>query len=190
MPLDDQAVLNPAVGHYYFAPTTGQPIPDDPTAPADPWVDLGHTSLEDPFGITTEGGETETLGTWQNKNLRNVTSPRVETVTFALQQWDEQAYRAFFGVNGALADAGGRNVFQVPAVPQELEGALFVLVKDGGRGLFFHFPRVSIARADDIEFDPEALAGLPVRATILGLAGSDFTQQVSEMFDLAPAPGS
>ncbi|MFF3373587.1 hypothetical protein ACFYXF_11645 [Streptomyces sp. NPDC002680] len=27
-----------------------------------------------------------------------------------------------------------------PNVIEELEGALFVLVKDGGNGIFFHFP--------------------------------------------------
>ncbi|WP_455771435.1 phage tail tube protein [Streptomyces malaysiensis] len=48
--------------------------------------------------------------------------------------------------------------------PEEPEGALFILVQDGAHGLFFHFPRVSIARADDISFDAETLAGLPVPA--------------------------
>ncbi|MFD8336795.1 hypothetical protein ACFV42_29605 [Streptomyces solisilvae] len=190
MPLDDNAVLNPAVGHYYFAPTTGQPIPDDITNPAAPYVDLGHSSLDDLFGITSEGGETETLGTWQNKNLRNTVSPRVETVTFALQQWDEQAYRAFWGANATTADIGGRTVVQTPSVPEELEGALFVLVRDGANGMFFHFPRVSIARADDISFDAEALAGLPVRATVLGMSGQDWTYQVGTLAPLSIPPGS
>ncbi|NGO71448.1 hypothetical protein [Streptomyces boncukensis] len=190
VPLDDNAVLNPAVGHYYFAPTTGQPLPDDITAPAEPWADFGHTSLDDPFGITTDGGETETLGTWQNKNLRNTTSPRVESVTFALQQWDESAYRAFWGANATTAEAAGRTVVQVPSVPQELEGALFVLVRDGANGMFFHFPRVSIARADDIEFDAEELAGLPVRATVLGMSGQEWTYQVGTLAALSTPPGS
>ncbi|ATL85605.1 hypothetical protein SMALA_5375 [Streptomyces malaysiensis subsp. malaysiensis] len=48
--------------------------------------------------------------------------------------------------------------------PEEPEGALFILVQDGAHGLFFHFTRVSIARADDISFDAETLAGLPVPA--------------------------
>ncbi len=190
MPLDDDAVLNPAVGHYYFAPTTGQPIPDDILTPAEPWLDLGHTALEDPFGITSEGGETTTLGTWQNANLRNTTSPRVESVTFVLQQWDEQAYRAYWGANGTITEAGPYPVFQTPNVPEELEGALFVLVRDGATGMFFHFPRVSIARADDISFDPAALAGLPVRATVLGMSGQEWSQQVSPVFPLSTPPGS
>lgn len=190
MPLDDNAVLNPAVGHYYFAPTTGQPLPDDIANPPAPWVDLGHTSLDDPFGITSDGGDTTTLGTWQNKNLRNTTAPRVESVTFALQQWDEQAYRAFWGANATTTEATGRTVVQAPSVPEELEGALLVVVRDGASALFFHFPRVSIARADDISFDAEELAGLPVRATVLGMSGQEWTYQVGTVGPLSAPPGS
>lgn len=81
-------------------------------------------------------------------------------------------------------------VVQTPSVFEELEGTLFVLVRDGANGVFFHFPRVSIARADDIEFDPEALAGLPVRATVLGTSGQDWTYQVGTLAPLPTPPGS
>lgn len=181
MAIDDDAVLNPAIGHYYYAPTAGQARPSDPLAPASPWVDLGHTSLDDPFGLTSEGGDTTTLGTWQNKNLRNVTSPRVESVTFQVMQWDSVGLKLYYGSNAAVS---GGNV-RVPKSPQETEGALFVLVEDGLEQVAMYWPKVSIYRADDLSFDPEALAGLPVRATVLETSGQDWLYEVTPKGDLS-----
>lgn len=181
MALDDDAVLNPAVGHYYFAPV-GTAKPTDPMAPAAPWADLGHTSLEEPFGITSEGGETTTLGTWQNKKLRNVNAPRVQSVAFVLQQWDADALKLYYGSNSATASDGS---IREPENPVETEGALYVLVEDGFDQVAFYWPRVSVYRADDISFDSEALAGLPVRATILGTTGQDWISEITPKGDLA-----
>jgi hypothetical protein len=181
MALDDDATLVPAIGHFFFNPAINAPRPVNPLAPPAPWIDWGHTSLEDPFGMTSEGGETTTLGTWQNKALRNVTSPRVRQIAFIGQQWDEQNYRAYFGANGATV--GGW--FRAPANPEELTGTLLVVVEDGGEQLGMYFQRVSIAQADDIEFDPEELAGLPLRATILGTSGQDWLFEISPKGDLS-----
>lgn len=180
MALDDGATLVPAVGHYFFAPAKGQARPTDPFAPATPWVDLGHTSLDDPFGITSEGGDTTTLGTWQNKALRNSHAPRVESISFVLQQWDEASLKLYYGSNAATV--GGR--VRVPEAAVETEGALFVRVDDGEGALAFYWPAVSIYRADDISFDPEALAGLPVRATILGYSTNDWLYEIDPKGDL------
>lgn len=182
MALDDDAVLVPAVGHYWFNPTAGAAKPANVLAPATPWVDFGHTSLEDPFGLTSEGGEVSTLGTWQNKALRNVTSPRIQAVTFIAQQWDEQAYKMYFGGNGSI-NAG---YFRVPVNPTETQGALLAVVEDGAEQVGMYFPKVSIARADDIEFDAEEIAGLPLRATILGTSAQDWLFEISPKGDLVP----
>lgn len=56
--------------------------------------------------------------------------------------------------------------------------------------MFFHFPGVSIARADDISFDVEILTGLPVRVTVLGMSGQEWTYQVRTLAPLSTAPGS
>ncbi|PZG20598.1 hypothetical protein [Nonomuraea aridisoli] len=184
MALDDDAVLVPAIGHYWFAPTVGVTRPANVLAPGDPFIDFGHTSLEDPFGLTSEGGEVTTLGTWQNQALRNVTSPRIRQVTFIAQQWDEQTYQAYFGANGSVVEG----YFQVPANPTELTGTMLVVVEDGAEQLAMYFQRVSIAQADDIEFDAEALAGLPLRATILGVSGQPWLFEISPKGDLIPVP--
>lgn len=177
MSLDDDAVLIPATGHYFFAPTVGEAKPADPLAPTTPYVDLGHTSLDDPFGITSEGGDVTTLGTWQNKALRTSIAPRVESITFALQQWDATTLKLYYGSNSTTNGTDGS--VQTPANPVPTEGTLYVLVTDGDENLAMYFPHVSIFRADDISFDAEALAGLPVAATVLGQSGEDFLYEIT-----------
>lgn len=169
MALDDTATVVPAVGEYWFHSEVGAPPPADVDDPgADGYEHLGHTALEEPFSITSEGGEETVLGTWQNPQLRTVNSPRVESVAFVLQQWTEETYRLYYGAN-ATQDANG--YVMVPEHPIKVQGALFVLIRDGEERLPLWFPRVEIYRADDITADPEALMGLPVRATILGRSG-------------------
>jgi len=169
MALVDDADLVPAVGEYHFHPAVNTPPPadeDDPTA--DGYQDLGHTALEDPFAINSEGGEQTVLGTWRNKSKRTVNSPRVESVAFVLQQWTEDNYKLYYGSN-AEADTNGYVMVPENAVP--VTGTLWVLIRDGDETLPLWYPNVSIYRADDITADPEAFMGLPVRATILGRSG-------------------
>lgn len=184
MALDDGAVLVPATGHFYINPTVNSAVPADPTAPAAPWVDLGHTSLEDPFGITQEGGDITVLGSWQNKSLRTSEAPRTIIFTFIALQWDEATYKLYFGANGSVVS----DYFQVPNSPTNSEVTLFVRVDDGTESVGIHVPKVSITRADDITYDSEALAGLPLRATALGVSGNDFIYQITPKGDLTPTP--
>ncbi|MFI2673902.1 hypothetical protein ACH5AU_30840 [Streptomyces albidoflavus] len=90
MPLNDAATLVVGSGNYLTAPV-GTPMPEDLLVPASPWLSVGHTSLEDVFGITSEGGEATTIGSLQNKSLRTKYSVRTETMTFTLQQFDTVA---------------------------------------------------------------------------------------------------
>jgi hypothetical protein len=177
MTLDDTATLIPASGQYFFAPSVGQTKPTDPLAPTSPWIDLGHTSLDSPFGITSDGGDVTTLGTWQNKALRTSIAPRVESIAFALQQWDATTLKLYYGSNSTTNGTDGS--VQTPANPASTEGSLYVLVTDADENLAMYFPHVSIFRADDIEFDAEALAGLPVAATILGQSAEDWLYEVT-----------
>ena len=170
MALDDDALVVPAIGEYWFHPDvdTAPPIDfEDPSA--DEYQDLGHTSLEDPFTIASEGGEQTVLGTWRNAAARSVMSPRVESINFMLQQWDSVNYKLFYGSNTSLDEETG--FWMTPTNPVETEGTLFLLIRDGDEALPLWFPRVSIFRADDIEADPEAFMSMPARATILGRSG-------------------
>lgn len=180
MALTDDAVLVPAVGHYWYAATVGQARPTDPLAPTTPWVDLGHTSLDKPFGITSNGGDKTTLGTWQNTAVRSTYKPRIESITFELKQWDEQSLKLYYGSNATIGADGS---VQVPASAIPTAGALYVIVQDGAEQVLFYWPSVEIFRADDISFDAENLAGLPVEATILGTSGQDWLYEVSPKAD-------
>lgn len=168
MALDDDALLVPATGYYWFHPSTGQEPPADPDDPAaDGYVNLGHTALEGPFAINSEGGEQTILGTWQNPQARSTTSPRVESFAFIVQQWTEYNYKLYYGAN-AIVHANG--YVYAPKNPTETEGTLWVQILDGDDMVAFHAPRVSILRADNLSLEAGALGGFPVRATVLGSA--------------------
>ncbi|OLT27743.1 hypothetical protein BJF83_17300 [Nocardiopsis sp. CNR-923] len=178
MALDDDALLVPAVGTYYYHPTVGTEVPADPDNPeTDGYVDLGHTALEAPFGINTEGGEQAVLGTWRNRQARSVNSPRVESFNFVVQQWTEYNYRLYFGAN-AITDPNGYTYAHKD--PVETEGTLWVRIEDGAERVAFHGPRVSIFRNEALALEAEALGGLSVRATVLGRAGDQ------RMYGLTP----
>ena len=176
MTLDDTATLVPATGHYFYAPTPGQARPSNQLVPGSPWVDLGHTSLDSPFGITSDGGDSTTLGTWQNSSLRVSYAPRVESIAFELKQWDTATLRLYYGSNAAVSSSGN---LRTPANAAPTLGALYVIVTDGAEQVAMYWPSVSIFRGDDISFDAEALAGLPVVATILGTSGQDWLYEIT-----------
>ncbi len=174
MALDDDATLVPAVGHYFRAPQfTARPA--DPLAPGSPWVDLGHTKLDGPFAIGSEGGDATTLGTWQNKSLRVSYAPRVESVAIELKQWDVDSLKLYYGSNAPVVAGNVR----VPANGLPTLAALFCLISDGVDKMAAYWPSVSMFRGDDIEFDAEDLAGLPVLATILGQSGEDWLYEIT-----------
>jgi len=161
--LDDSAVVLPAVGHYWFNPTKNVGIPDDVMNPGGAWVDCGHTSLDDPFSLTRDGGDVTTLGTWQKPRLRNSIETFTDSIAFQLQQWSSEQYQMYFGANSVKDGKWTKT----PTKPVEVEGSLLVVVEDGDEQLPLYSGHVSIGRADDIEFDAEAFAGMPVRATLL-----------------------
>lgn len=55
--INNDATLVIGSGNHFTAPT-GKDSPPDLLAPTSPWGDVGHTSLEDIFGIGSEGGRT------------------------------------------------------------------------------------------------------------------------------------
>ena len=87
MSLSDASVYIPGTGFIYLAPS-GTVAPASLTAPASPWVNLGHTSRDDGLTITRDGGDTEVLGTWQNPSLRERKDPTTYAVTMVAHQVD------------------------------------------------------------------------------------------------------
>jgi hypothetical protein len=122
--------------------------------------EVGHTSLENVFSMTSEGGEATVIGTLQNKNLRTTYSPRTETIGFTLEQFDEAGLKLFYGSN---ATVGANGEIQVPVNPVPTICTFLVVFKDGESEFAFYAPKAEIYRGDDLAIgDTESLAGMPL----------------------------
>jgi len=159
--LNDAATLVIGSGNYLLAPV-GTALPLDLTAPADPWAKVGHTSLEDIFGATSDGGDATTLGTLQNKTLRTKYATRTESFTFTLQQFDEPSLKLYFGSNMVDVNSDG-SLLGVNQDPTPTVQAFCAIFLDGENVFAFYAPKAEIYRADDLSIsDTESLAGLPL----------------------------
>ncbi|MEU4155696.1 hypothetical protein [Actinoplanes sp. NPDC026670] len=186
MALNDNATLVVGAGNYLTAPV-GTPLPDDLLAPGGAWNPVGHTSLEDVFGITSEGGEATTLGSLQNKTLRTKYSARTETMTFTLVQFDEDGLRLFYGANAPTLPNG---MVGVPQDPQPTQAAFLAVFVDGANHFAFYAPKTEIYRADDLAIaDTESLAGLPLGVKPMALGTNTWTYAVTPLGG-TPATGA
>lgn len=162
MALDDTATLVIGAGNFFTA-AVGTDLPADLTAPGVAWTNIGHTSLEDIFGATSEGGEKTILATLQNAALRSKRTKRTETFTFTIQQFDEASLKLYYGGNSTIG-AGGEVC--VADDPTPTEAAFLVVFTDGATEFAYHCHKSEIYRNDDPSFaDTESLAGLPLGVT-------------------------
>lgn len=162
MALDADAVVIPGTGYFYLA-DSGTAYPAAPTAPASPWVQIGHTSVDSPLSITRDGGERTKKGSWQVKALRETVADITYGLTFQPLQMDEATLKLYFGGG---ASASGK--FWPPYTSTAQEHALFVRVADGATEVPFYFPYVSILGDGNVDFDPEEFLQFPLAVTILG----------------------
>lgn len=166
MALNDNATLVIGAGNYYTN-AVDTPLPADLldvnagiVDPATPWENVGHTSLEDIFSITSEGGEATTIGTLQNKKLRTKYSDRTDTIEFTLQQFDTAGLKLYFGSNATI---GSNGEVQVPNDPEPTTCAFLAVYVDGTNHFAIYAPKAEIYRNDDMNAgDTESLAGLPL----------------------------
>jgi hypothetical protein len=176
--LNDLATLVVGSGNYLTAPV-GTPMPDDLLVPTSPWEPVGHTSLEDVFGITSEGGEATTIGSLQNKTLRTKYSARTETMALTLQQFDKAALKLYFGANAPTLPDG---TIGVPADPQPTQAAFLAVFVDGENHFGFYAPKAEIYRADDMAIaDTESLAGLPLGVKPMVYGNNTWTYAVTPL---------
>ncbi|WP_327431416.1 phage tail tube protein [Streptomyces sp. NBC_01236] len=178
MAINDDATLVVGSGNYLTAPT-GTAMPADLLTPTSPWQNVGHTSLEDVFGITSEGGEATTIGSLQNKSLRTKYSARTETMTFTLQQFDTVALKLYFGANAPILPDGSVGV---PTEPEPTQAAFLAIFVDGDNHFAFYAPRAEIYRADDMAIsDTESLAGLPLGVKPMAYGNNAWTYAITPL---------
>lgn len=170
MALDNTAVLKVGTGHFYTAPV-GTAIPADLRNPGGTWTEVGHTSVQDILSASSEGGETTTLRSLQNKTLRQSVAPRTEAFIMNLLQFDTAGLKLYYGSNAALV--GGH--VRVPSNPVPTEVAWLVVFYDGQSTAGIYAPKVSIIRSDDLAVaDTENLAQLSLKVTPLNYGANDW----------------
>jgi hypothetical protein len=175
MALTDSAVIIPGTGFIYLAPAETA-IPASLTAPASPWANLGHTSLDDGLTITRDGGDSEVVGTWQNPSLRERRDPTTFAITMVAHQVDNTVLSLYFGGG----DATVANQFGVTATTGTSSKAMYVRIVDGANEVGLYLPKVSIASEDDVELDPEGFISFPLRATVLQVSGSNLMTFIND----------
>ncbi|WP_406192357.1 hypothetical protein OH733_05435 [Streptomyces griseus] len=182
MALNDNATLVIGSGNYLTAPV-GTDIPDDLLVPVSPWEAVGHTSLEDIFSITSEGGEATTIGSLQNKSLRTKYSARTETMAFTLQQFDVKGLKLYYGANAPVLPDGSVGV---PADPTPTTAAFLAVFVDGENVFAFYAPKAEIYRSDDLSFgDTESLAGLPLGVKPMAYGANSWTYAITPLGTVA-----
>ncbi|MFY1688178.1 hypothetical protein [Plantactinospora sp. WMMB782] len=183
MALNDNATLVVGAGNFFRAPV-GTPKPEDLTTVESPWENVGHTSLEDIFGLTSEGGEATTLGTLQAKTLRTTYAPRTESFTFMVMQFDRRSLRLYYGANAPVLPDGSLGV---PSSPVPTECAFLIVFVDGENHFAFYCPKSEVFRAEDMSIpDAESLAGLPLAVKPVVYAGNLWPYSVTPIGGIEP----
>lgn len=187
MSLNDAATLIIGAGNYFTAPyiaLTPTPMPSDLEVIASPFEAVGHTSLEDIFNMSSEGGEATQIGTLQNKALRTKYSPRTDAINFTLQQFDTPSLKLYFGSNATI---GTNGEVQVPSEPTPTVCTFLAVFIDGENYFGIYAPKAEIFRADGIAAaDTESLAGLPLQVKPQIHGTNKWAYAVTPLGDVSP----
>ncbi|MFY1620040.1 hypothetical protein [Micromonospora sp. WMMD736] len=179
MAKNDNATLVVGSGNFFTAPV-GTPMPASlDVAPAGPWEAVGHTSLEDIFSFSSEGGDATTLGTLQSKSLRTTYAPRTESFALTVNQFDRKSLRLYYGANAPLLPDG---TLGIPQSPEPTECAFLAIFVDGGNSFGLYTPRSEIFRGDDVAVaDAESLVGLPLNIKPLIYSTNEWTYAITPL---------
>jgi hypothetical protein len=183
MALSDTATLAVGTGHFWLSPTNTAPPATLAAllAPASPWAEVGHTSLENIIAFSSDGGDVTTLGTLQSPTLRSVVAPRVESLQINLNQWDLASLLLYFGSNAAEI-SGGSIYTGVPSAPAVTTKAFLGVIIDGSTKFAFFAPKAEIFRGDDIDFsDTSSLTQLPLKITPLNYSTNTWAYAVTAL---------
>lgn len=194
MSYNDDAVFTAATGYIFTGPVgTDAPAPAEllsldfeefgVTETTAGWVTLGHTSSEDLPEFGFEGGDKETRGTWQKKNLREVsTDTPVDYLLMRAQQFDSETLALYYGSNAASTPGVfGVDSSDMPAV----ERALLLVLVDGQNRIGFTAPKASIRRDESIALATDGFGTLPLRATFIKQSGKRLFDWILPLEDSA-----
>lgn len=137
----------------------------DEAVPASGWAPLGHTGNEDLPEFGYEGGDSEAKGSWQKKNLREVTTEApVDYVTVKALQFDPATLELYYGKNASKV-AG---VFGVDSPASgTVDRAVLIVMVDGQFKIAFSAAKASVRRDESISLATDEFSTLPLRATFI-----------------------
>ena len=159
MARNDNATLVVGSGNYFTA-LVDTVLPIDLLSVPAAWESVGNTSLDNIFSVASDGGDPTTIGTLQNKSLRTKYSPRTETFSIVLQQFDNPGLKLYYGSNAPTLPDG---TVGVPVEPVPTTAAFLAIFIDGENVFAFYAPKSEVYRNDDLSLaDTESLAGLPL----------------------------
>lgn len=182
----NEAVLYVQEGFFYTADVDTE-FPTDLANPGAAYTTAGNTSIEDLFGMDSEGGEETILGTLQNKRLKQVRQAIIDSFNFNLAQWDEASLKLYFGSNSAALSTDAEppvatKWIGVPKNPVATERCFLATFTDGVNWLGFWVPRASLFRGDAFSIDnTESFSLLPIKVTPLDSAEYDVPYAVHSL---------
>lgn len=129
------------------------------------WEPIGHTAAEELPEFGYEGGESESKGTWQKKNLKQVTTEApVDYVTIKAQQFDPETLELYYGKNISKV----KNVFGIDDPSKSgIDKALMIIMVDGDFKIAFAAAKSTISRDESITLAADEFSTLPLRATFV-----------------------
>lgn len=131
------------------------------------------------LGFITEDGATLTItpditehAAWQSRQpVRRDINAQEITISFALEQWDEDSVPLAFG-GGEITGTAPSFRFDFPSEEDPLdERALVLDAQDGDTNLRFVFPKGNVTEAVETQFTRSALAILPITFSVLAPEG-------------------
>lgn len=179
MTMTDGAVILPGRGYLFLHDTAGSVTPAATQTALDAlnleaatigtgWKNFGHTSRENAVGLSKDGTDPETKGTWQKPNLRQTAGTTTWSLSIPALQLDNQVLGLYFG-NGDITDP---DAFHVIANASQQEKGFFLVLVDGNTRRALHLPKVSVGSDDAPEFDPENFIEFSLKATVLDASGA------------------
>ncbi len=177
MALNDAMPFTAATGHLLLGPVgTAKPtianintyMAAPSTATITGMKNIGHTNLDTGFVNDGTDATSEVRGSYQNRNLRVVTTePATEFVAVeSLQVTDAEVLAKFYG--GGTVTAGE---FAVPDSSTPVEQAMLLIRQDGTRNVGEWFEKVAIERNGQITWPNDSFALVPLKFTALKVTG-------------------
>lgn len=186
MAFTDAAVGVIATARFYTA-VVGTAVPTNYLAPAVAWSDFGHTSLDNIFALSSEGGDTTVLGTLQAPQFRTRVAPRTDSFALVSNQFDLDHYQMYFGANATQDNT--TKLVSVPNAPTAVEKAFLAVFDAGDKAFAIYAARAEFKRNEDLSIDStEAIASIPIQVTPLSYNGATSNWGITPLLAKGTAP--